>query len=316
MQMIKEIDEKIKKYRNNKVLREALENKIFSIIETLNNKEEELESLEKNLIKEEKDVERLKSFSFSNLIASIMRNKSEKLNKEEKEYLDAKLKYDNLKSNIKNLNNDLEEEKKKLRELQVEDDQYEALILQKIDMLKRSNLDVKDEIIKYEKEISSLLNEKVLVLEALNEAENALMIADEIKSALDSAENWESYTIIGAGVINPIEKSEKIDFAKSTMERLSYSVEMLNKELKAVRKAMSLEDKDISGIVYIFDNFFNCMFYDFSDKEDTKGSLHEIFELEGEIKRIAEKLKNEEVRVNMKIKELNEKLENIARTVS
>lgn len=316
MQMIKEIDEKIKKYRNNKVLREALENKISSIIETLNNKEEELESLEKNLIKEEKDVERLKSFSFSNLIASIMRNKNEKLNKEEKEYLDAKLKYDNLKSDIKNLNNDLEEEKKKLRELQVEDDQYEALILQKIDMLKRSNLEVKDEIIKYEKEISSLLNEKVLVLEALNEGENALMIADEIKSALDSAENWESYTIIGAGVINPIEKSEKIDFAKSTMERLSYSVEMLNKELEAVRKAMSLEDKDISGIVYIFDNFFNCMFYDFSDKEDTKGSLYEIFELEGEIKRIAEKLKNEEVRVNMKIKELNEKLENIAKTVS
>lgn len=316
MQMIKEIDEKIKKYRNNKVLREALENKISSIIETLNNKEKELESLEKNLIKEEKDVERLKSFSFSNLIASIMRSKNEKLNKEEKEYLDAKLKYDNLKSDIKNLNNDLEEEKKKLRELQVEDDQYEALILQKIDMLKRSNLEVKDEIIKYEKEISSLLNEKVLVLEALNEGENALMIADEIKSALDSAENWESYTIIGAGVINPIEKSEKIDFAKSTMERLSYSVEMLNKELEAVRKAMSLEDKDISGIVYIFDNFFNCMFYDFSDKEDTKGSLYEIFELEGEIKRIAEKLKNEEVRVNMKIKELNEKLENIAKTVS
>lgn len=244
-----------------------------------------------------------------------MNNKKEKLNKEEKEYLDAKLKYDNLKSDIKNLNNDLEEEKKKLRELQVEDDQYEALIIQKIDILKRSNLDVKDEIIKYEKEISSLLNEKVLVLEALNEAENALMIADEIKSALDSAENWESYTIIGAGVINPIEKSEKIDFAKSTMERLSYSVEKLNEELKAVRKTMSLEGEDISGPAYIFEHFFNCMLNDFSDKEDTKSSLYEIYELEGEIRRIVEKLKNEEIRVNMKIKELSEKLENIAKTV-
>lgn len=315
MQMIKEIDEKIKKYRNNKVLRETLENKISSIEGALNNKEDELKVLEKNLIKEEKDVERLKSFSFSNLMASIMRNKNEKLNKEEKEYLDAKLKYDNLKSDIKNLNNDLEEEKKKLRELQVEDDQYEALIIQKIDILKRSNLDVKDEIIKYEKEISSLLNEKVLVLEALNEAENALMIADEIKSALDSAENWESYTIIGAGVINPIEKSEKIDFAKSTMERLSYSVEKLNEELKAVRKTMSLEGEDISGPAYIFEHFFNCMLNDFSDKEDTKSSLYEIYELEGEIRRIVEKLKNEEIRVNMKIKELSEKLENIAKTV-
>ncbi|ELC8442391.1 hypothetical protein QYB59_001414 [Clostridium perfringens] len=313
--MIKEIDEKIKKYRNNKVLRETLENKISSIEGALNNKEDELKVLEKNLIKEEKDVERLKSFSFSNLMASIMRNKNEKLNKEEKEYLDAKLKYDNLKSDIKNLNNDLEEEKKKLRELQVEDDQYEALIIQKIDILKRSNLDVKDEIIKYEKEISSLLNEKVLVLEALNEAENALMIADEIKSALDSAENWESYTIIGAGVINPIEKSEKIDFAKSTMERLSYSVEKLNEELKAVRKTMSLEGEDISGPAYIFEHFFNCMLNDFSDKEDTKSSLYEIYELEGEIRRIVEKLKNEEIRVNMKIKELSEKLENIAKTV-
>lgn len=316
MQMIKEIDEKIKKYRNNKVLKEALENKISSIEETLSNKEDELKVLEKNLIKEEKDVERLKSFSFSNLMASIMNNKKEKLNKEEKEYLDAKLKYDNLKSDIKNLNNDLEEEKKKLRELQVEDNQYEALIIQKIDILKRSNLDVKDEIIKYENEISSLLNEKVLVLEVLNKAENALMIADEIKSALEGVENWGPYTIVGTGIINSIENSEKIDYIKSTMERLSYSVEMLNEELKAVRKTMSLEDKDISGTAYIFDHFFNCMLNDFSDKEDTKGSLYEIYELEGEIRRIAEKLKNEQIRVNMKIKELNEKLENIARTVS
>lgn len=314
--MIKEIDEKIKKYRNNKVLKEALENKISSIEETLSNKEDELKVLEKNLIKEEKDVERLKSFSFSNLMASIMNNKKEKLNKEEKEYLDAKLKYDNLKSDIKNLNNDLEEEKKKLRELQVEDNQYEALIIQKIDILKRSNLDVKDEIIKYENEISSLLNEKVLVLEVLNKAENALMIADEIKSALEGVENWGPYTIVGTGIINSIENSEKIDYIKSTMERLSYSVEMLNEELKAVRKTMSLEDKDISGTAYIFDHFFNCMLNDFSDKEDTKGSLYEIYELEGEIRRIAEKLKNEQIRVNMKIKELNEKLENIARTVS
>ncbi|MDZ5253938.1 hypothetical protein [Clostridium sp. LIBA-8841] len=314
--MIKEIDEKIKKYRNNKVLKEALENKISSIEEALSNKEDELKVLEKNLIKEEKDVERLKSFSFSNLMASIMNNKKEKLNKEEKEYLDAKLKYDNLKSDIKNLNNDLEEEKKKLRELQVEDNQYEALIIQKIDILKRSNLDVKDEIIKYENEISSLLNEKVLVLEVLNKAENALMIADEIKSALEGIENWGPYTIVGTGIINSIENSEKIDYIKSTMERLSYSVEMLNEELKAVRKTMSLEDKDISGTAYIFDHFFNCMLNDFSDKEDTKGSLYEIYELEGEIRRIAEKLKNEQIRVNMKIKELNEKLENIARTVS
>lgn len=314
--MIKEIDEKIKKYRNNKVLREALENKISSIQEALSNKEDELKVLEKNLIKEEKDVERLKSFSFSSLMASIMNNKKEKLNKEEKEYLDAKLKYDNLKSDIKNLNNDLEEEKKKLRELQVEDNQYEALIIQKIDILKRSNLDVKDEIIKYENEISSLLNEKVLVLEVLNEAENALMIADEIKSALDSIENWGPYTIVGTGIIDPIENSEKIDYIKSAMERLSYSIEMLNEELKAIRKIMSLEDEDFSGPTYIFDHFFDCMLNDFSDKEDTKGSLYEIFELEGEIRRIAEKLKNEQIRVNMKIKELNEKLENIARTVS
>lgn len=135
--MIEEIDKKIKMHRNNKVLKEALENKISSIEEALINKDDELKALEKNLIKEEKDVEKLKEFSFSNLMASIMRDKKEKLNKEEREYLDAKLKYDNLKSDIKNLNNDLEEEKKKLRELQEEDNQYEALISQKNRYIKK-----------------------------------------------------------------------------------------------------------------------------------------------------------------------------------
>ena len=77
--MLKDLNEKIKECRENMALKEILEKRNLSLENELNSKEKELGELEKRLNKELKDVQKLKSLSFSNLIYNILRNKDEKL---------------------------------------------------------------------------------------------------------------------------------------------------------------------------------------------------------------------------------------------
>ena len=73
--MLKDLNEKIKECRENMALKEILEKRNLSLENELNSKEKELGELEKRLNKELKDVQKLKSLSFSNLISNILRNK-------------------------------------------------------------------------------------------------------------------------------------------------------------------------------------------------------------------------------------------------
>ena len=71
--MLKDLNEKIEECRENMALKEILENRNLSLENELNSKEKELGELEKSLNKELKDVQKLKSLSFSNLISNILR---------------------------------------------------------------------------------------------------------------------------------------------------------------------------------------------------------------------------------------------------
>lgn len=262
--MLKDLNEKIKECRENMALKETLEKRNLSLESELNSKEKELIELEKSLNKELKDVQKLKSLSFSNLISNILRNKDEKLEKEEREYLEAKLKYDNFKFKVEKLRYDVEENNNRLGQLINIEGKYKDLIREKRELVKKFNLNIRDEIIEIEKEIKDLLSNKTEISEALREANNCLMISEETLKSLRSAKNWGIYDIVGGGMISSAIKHNRIDDAKTYMERLSYSVDRLNKELGDVDTSIFNEGLNISGFSYTFDIFFDNIFSDFS----------------------------------------------------
>ena len=255
--MLKDLNEKIKECRENMALKETLEKRNLSLENELDNKEKELLELEKSLNKELNDVQKLKSLSFSNLISNILRNKDEKLEKEEREYLEAKLKYDNFKFKVEKLRYDVEENNNRLGQLINIEGKYKDLISEKRELVKKFNLNIRDEIIEIEKEINDLLSNKTEISEALREANNCLMISEETLKSLRSAKNWGIYDIVGGGMISSAIKHNRIDDAKTYMERLSYSVDRLNKELGDVDTSIFNEGLNISGFSYTFDIFFD-----------------------------------------------------------
>ncbi|EGT3616203.1 hypothetical protein FHH43_08150 [Clostridium perfringens] len=309
--MLKDINEKIKECREKMALKETLEKKNLVLKEELENKEKELLELEKILNKELKDVQKLKTLSFSNLMASLLRNKDEKLEKEEKEYLEAKLSYDNSKSKIENLSHDIESINKRLGYLINIEGKYKDLIGEKRELIKKLNLNIRDEIINIENEIRELLSSKTEISEALREANNCLMISKDVKESLDSAHSWGTYDIIAGGMISSSIKHSRIDDAKNYMERLSYAVERLNKELGDVGISVLSDSLNISGFSYTLDVFFDNIFSDFSVQGEINDSLYKVEDFKNKMVKLIDRLEEKENIINIKINSLNDKLEKI-----
>lgn len=309
--MLKYINEKIKECREKMALKETLEKKNLVLKEELENKEKELLELEKILNKELKDVQKLKTLSFSNLMASLLRNKDEKLEKEEKEYLEAKLSYDNSKSKIENLSHDIESINKRLGYLINIEGKYKDLIGEKRELIKKLNLNIRDEIINIENEIRELLISKTEISEALREANNCLMISKDVKESLDSAHSWGTYDIIAGGMISSSIKHSRIDDAKNYMERLSYAVERLNKELGDVGISVLSDSLNISGFSYTLDVFFDNIFSDFSVQGEINDSLYKVEDFKNKMVKLIDRLEEKENIINIKINSLNDKLEKI-----
>lgn len=306
--MLKDLNEKIKECRENMALKEILEKRNLSLENELNSKEKELGELEKRLNKELKDVQKLKNLSFSNLISNILRNKDEKLEKEEREYLEAKLKYDNFKFKVEKLRYDVEENNNRLGQLINIEGKYKDLISEKRELVKKFNLNIRDEI---ENEIKDLLSNKTEISEALREANNCLMISEETLKSLRSAKNWGIYDIVGGGMISSAIKHNRIDDAKTYMERLSYSVDRLNKELGDVDTSIFNEGLNISGFSYTFDIFFDNIFSDFSVQGEINDSLYKIEDFRNKVLNLIRKLEEKENSVGLKVNLLNDKLERL-----
>ena len=92
--MLNEINIKLKKLKNDVSLKSTLNCDIEMLDNNLNKEEKELRYLERQLNKEKKQMDDLNKLSISNIFTSIFKNKKSKKENQEKEYLDAKVKYE------------------------------------------------------------------------------------------------------------------------------------------------------------------------------------------------------------------------------
>ena len=145
--MYNEINKKLEKLKESIKLKKILKREIDTLEDQLEKDEKKLYDLEKVLKKEKKDVDNLNKLSVSNIIATVLNNKENKLEKEEQEYLMVKLKYDELLASINILKEDLFNKKNRLRTLYNCEEEYNKAINEKIKLINvYGNYDIKEKI--------------------------------------------------------------------------------------------------------------------------------------------------------------------------
>ena len=296
--MVSEINLKIKKLKEDISVKSKLDNEIVVLERNLKNEEIELSNLEKKLKKEKKDVDNLNKTSFSNFFATIFKNKDEKLEKEKEEYLNVKIKHEEVLYNINVIKSDLQNKKEKLFSIENCEKEYEKVMDEKISILKNNgDYATKENIKRLDDKLNELIDKNNEIREAYGAGKRLLEEVVSAKEELEGAKKWGTFDIIGGDAMSSIAKQSKIRKANIKFERVSQLISEFNKELGDIK----LNSLEFSNVTFALDVFFDNIFTDISVQRRINESIDEIENLENKIKEILYVLqdKDEEVVRNL-----------------
>lgn len=296
--MLEQINIQINNAKNEVAKKYVLEKKLNDLKKELHKSEEELNKLENNLRKEKRDIDNLKKLSLSNLMSTVMGNKAEKMEKEEKEYIMAKIQYDSCQSKINSIKSNINDTTKILNSLEKYEAEYANLLKKKIELINiYGDENTKNKIIDLEEKIDSYLKEIKEINESISVGNSLIGEIAQAKKLLNSAKTWSTFDIFGGDLLTSMAKHNKIDEAQIHFSRISNLTDSFNKELSDI----NLSEVGFSATTKAFDIFFDNIFTDLSVDKHINQSYDKVCKLERSVENILRKLKSDKEKLNSEV---------------
>jgi len=303
----------------NSKLREAEQNsrrldKIDAMLESLRADKAELEQkkylLQKEMEKEQLDVDKLENSGLAGLFYMILGKHGEKLEKEKAEALAAKLKYEQAVKELDEVNAEIENLRVERMKYKNSRNEYDALFSQKKDMLMSSGSKVADEILDLEAKLRSEENLLKEIREAIDAGRSAAAYLDRALEHLDSARDYGVWDIMGGGMIANIAKHSHIDDAKAAVE---------DAQIRLRRFKTELADLDIShdirfetdGFAKFADFFFDGLIADWLMQSKIENSQSSIHNASLKVRNVLKRLEAMEREANAQISYLNSEVKRL-----
>lgn len=292
--MLNEINIKLKKLKNDVSLKSTLNCDIEMLDNNLNKEEKELRYLERQLNKEKKQMDDLNKLSISNIFTSIFKNKKSKKENQEKEYLDAKVKYEKQLLILNSLREKIKIKRNELDKIENCEEEYDKLMDEKINVLKlQGDYFTKEKI----RLLDEKLNEYLKINEDIRKTHKiGKNLLEEVKLAkhdLEWSKKWGKVDMVAKDSMSSIAKQNKIRKVKLKFENIEKLINQFNKELEDIK----INNLEFSNITFAMDIFFDNIFTDISVQRQINDSIEDIERLEDKVQNILYKLqiKNEEV---------------------
>ena len=292
--MLNEINIKLKKLKNDVSLKSTLNCDIEMLDNNLNKEENELRYLERQLNKEKKQMDDLNKLSISNIFTSIFKNKKSKKENQEKEYLDAKVKYEKQLLIVNSLREKIKIKRNELDKIENCEEEYDKLMDEKINVLKlQGDYFTKEKI----RLLDEKLNEYLKINEDIRKTHKiGKNLLEEVKLAkhdLEWSKKWGKVDMVAKDSMSSIAKQNKIRKVKLKFENIEKLINQFNKELEDIK----INNLEFSNITFAMDIFFDNIFTDISVQRQINDSIEDIERLEDKVQNILYKLqiKNEEV---------------------
>lgn len=292
--MLNEINIKLKKLKNDVSLKSTLNCDIEMLDNNLNKEEKELRYLERQLNKEKKQMDDLNKLSISNIFTSIFKNKKSKKENQEKEYLDAKVKYEKQLLIVNSLREKIKIKRNELDKIENCEEEYDKLMDEKINVLKlQGDYFTKEKI----RLLDEKLNEYLKINEDIRKTHKiGKNLLEEVKLAkhdLEWSKKWGKVDMVAKDSMSSIAKQNKIRKVKLKFENIEKLINQFNKELEDIK----INNLGFSNITFAMDIFFDNIFTDISVQRQINDSIEDIERLEDKVQNILYKLqiKNEEV---------------------
>ncbi|HBW12455.1 MAG TPA: hypothetical protein DEF30_01360 [Proteiniclasticum sp.] len=278
--------------------KKVVEQKLKNTTEEQQEKDSQLHTFLSTMKKELKDVENLETSTLSTLFTKVTGKFEERLIKEQEEYLQAKLHYDDKKNELDHLN----EKEKRL--------QYELSKLnQEISAIKESLLQDYPEGVQFSKELEKrkehLFHLQRELEEALDAVHRVMEYAEMAIQEFLSARGWSTYdTFFGGGLLADLAKYNRLDEANKAISKISAASKEMKKELRDVEMTLEHNLETVSGSDQFFDIAFDNIFSDWSIRGKIETNLSAMNQYLDELKKIELQLKNALMDIHEKVQML------------
>ena len=310
--MLEDINKEINQVKNEVAQKNVLENRLKELNHELNKSEFDLKNLEDTIGKRIRRCRKIKEIVFRKYYVSLMRNKEEKLEKEEKEYLMAKIKYDNYNSKVQSLKENISDITSRLEDLSDCEDKYSRLLQRKLALINiYGDEENKMKLVNMEREIDSYLEEVKEIDESIVAGNRLLNEVNNAKKLLESAKTWGTIDLLGGDFLSSLAKHEKVNDAQKCFRRISNLLDDFNRELKDV----NITNLNFSTTIKAVDIFFDNIFTDITVNRQINNSYEDICNLQTKVSRILNSLKENKNEIsktiNIKKNEYDEFTKNI-----
>lgn len=305
--MYQEINEKMKQAqqgiaRLHKI--ESMQKRLESEQKTLERKTSNLKAI---LDKEKCDVDKLENTSIASVFYSILGSLDEKVEKERREALAAKLKYDQA-------TRDLDDVKYRISELTSEREnytgcqrEYDRLYAQK----KKELMDAADETAQRMHELTDSLNLASInykeITEAISAGNKVIDSLDLALEHLDSAEGWGTFDLFGGGLISDLAKHSHIDDAKSETEITQRLLRQFKTELADISIGSDIFI-ETEGFAKFADFFFDGLIADWFMQSRIQNSHESVSAVKSKVLSLMKRLEDMRAQVKSNLESLEAEL--------
>jgi hypothetical protein len=231
---------------------------------------------QEHLTEEEKDVRKLESVSFTALWASVIGQKTERLQKEQAEALEARLKSRLAAEALERTEADLKAAEAEYAAVGWAEAELEALLREKEQLVRHDAPMVAAELMELAGKQESLRQELKEWKEAQREGVQASQALAAAQELLESAKSWGVYDMLGGGWIATSVKHDRMDEALLHLQHLRSCLTRFHEELEDVKLAYAAEALEMDGLLRFSDYFFDGLLVDMAVQGQIKDALEQL----------------------------------------
>ncbi|ARI78077.1 hypothetical protein [Halobacillus mangrovi] len=272
---MKRFHQQLTEVRKRTFYHDRLKREITQLIKELENLKEQEQQFLHILDQEEEDVEKLERVSFTNLFATLSGNKVERVEEEEREVVEARLKWREAHHSVQEVEQELQRLREQLNRLGDPDKDYERLLQQKKTFLIEQGEAQGQRLLELSENRSEVLAEIEEINEALSAGKRAVTALGEASISLDSAENWGTLDMLGGGMLTTAVKHSRVDDANSAVHSAQRHLRKFAREIDDLGTYYN-HRVEISGGLTIADYFLDGLIVDWFVQNRIQTSQDEV----------------------------------------
>ena len=228
--------------------------------------------------KEQDDVDKLEKGGVHAFLLTLIGHKEERLDKERREALSAKLQYDQARSDLEYLENKLNGLIRERDGLRDAPEQLEALWTEKAELVKTMGGQTGARLVELDRRLSGVTHQQKEVQEALSAGKNAKRLLGQVQDDLDSARSWGTWDMLGGGLIATMAKYDRLDSAQSSIRAAQRALSDFRTELADVSQ-LQVPNIQIGEFATFADYFFDGIFSDWYVQSSIKTAQEGVSEV-------------------------------------